>query len=376
MKTNSLLLAAALLAGYRGPAVAQPQTAALPAIARALPAPRTGTLRLQGQVLGPDSSAAPGVTISLAATPLATTDEQGNFDFTVPDAVMEKLPDAWVAIDFTYFSLWQQTVRLGQKAPPNRCSLRVWITMTPYKTVVKEDYRYPPRGPLPRLPAGYPVDGPGQPGTRITESAIANGSQQLPVMPNFPTRPPSPSTPEQLLPVGFLAGATTLGAADARLSAALDRAGYNGRTRYYAYPNGYARTTLIEGIDGEGRPLPLRPQRWPSDRPPKMNWHEWLKNLVVATPGHFRVLVFIVSTADVASSGTTVTAEAARDWVRVGPGILPSFLGSMPYSSGHHCTVWVYEFQKDPGPGQRTQPVTSSYVTLEHLTKSGIMPEH
>jgi hypothetical protein len=141
-----------------------------------------------------------------------------------------------------------------------------------------------------------------------------------------------------------------------RLENAFRSAGY-GQLGYYAVPSGFAMATRLEQFDSDGTPLPI-PARWSSDvAPPKVfSLVSYLRALFGANPGHFRVIVFAVTSAPVAADPhKTVNRDTASLWPTGGASRLPVSYKSIRYVDDEYsCTALIYEFEVD-APG--AQPV-------------------
>lgn len=168
------------------------------------------------------------------------------------------------------------------------------------------------------------------------------------VLRRFPWYPPVPTTfaqvPEQF---GLTGGeGQTYGDLARRLETALNNAGY-GEKAYYSVPGGFALACRLEQIDGDWKPLPP-PHRWGDSQPPLQVFSLWeyLERLFLAQPGHYRLLVFIVTDEPFGFTNTTVTPSMGQAWLFGGVTKLPSAMAQSPASTDTGCFALVYEFKK------------------------------
>ena len=193
--------------------------------------------------------------------------------------------------------------------------------------------------------------------------------------PQFPWPPPRASAteviPRTLLAPG--AGATYLRDVDRRLSAALDRKGYTEKS-YFAVPDGFALVTRIEQIGEDGTPK-NDPDRW-SLKPPRLqrfSLASYLEALFRARPGHYRVIVFIVTPHPFSQAKVAVTPEQASEWLGEGLNQLPEPIGALDFSRpGFACTALVYEFDRPTESDEPKVRVPGALTGRAHLQKSGL----
>jgi hypothetical protein len=145
-------------------------------------------------------------------------------------------------------------------------------------------------------------------------------------IPHFPWPPPEASA-RQRIPSDRLRGTnpkiSLLGVAR-RLEAAFDQAGY-GEIAYYFVPKGFAIVSRLEQIKPDGTPLDV-PDRWSREiaPPPVYSLRAYIEALFSANPGHFRVVVFIVTSEPFAEdTNTQVTRDEALKWLVRGSNKLP-----------------------------------------------------
>jgi hypothetical protein len=156
---------------------------------------------------------------------------------------------------------------------------------------------------------------------------------------------------------------------DAVLVNALTSAGY-GELSYYAVPEGFALVTRMEQINPDGTPST---ERWPSDgREPQFSIAHFIRQLLYAPPGLYRVVVFIVSPAAFTPSPETVSGAQAQGWVSGGANVLPRPLSLKRYSSDHTCTALIYEFERADDPAKSRVNHPGRLTSDAHLERSGI----
>jgi hypothetical protein len=192
-------------------------------------------------------------------------------------------------------------------------------------------------------------------------------------MPDFPWPPPRASAwaviPNELL---VNAGQTepTLGVISDRLEHALDAASYHQRT-FFKVPNGFAMVTQIERLKQDGTPDVER--RWvPIDTAPVFSLENYIKRLLYAERGRYRLVTFVVTDMSFPTSDQTLTAKRASDLARRGALVLQAEEASQTYTPQFHTTALIYEFVKTNRPeAQFVNP--SSLPGWNHLEKAKIV---
>lgn len=177
---------------------------------------------------------------------------------------------------------------------------------------------------------------------KIPTGAQEEGGSHLPW---FPWPPPRASAWE-VIPQEFLvsaSGSTNLLDVDRRITEALEQNGYFDAS-YYEVPSGFALVTRIEHIDSDGKP---KPDRWAVEptRSRPFSLSDYLKALFTATPGYYRLVVFVVSPDSIVPSDVEVTAEEAFEWFTLGGDRLPEWIGRVDFA-GYACTALIYEFER------------------------------
>lgn len=194
-------------------------------------------------------------------------------------------------------------------------------------------------------------------------------------LPAFPWPPPKASGTRDL-PLAWLVDASataTLADLDARLTSALDRLGYGERS-YFGVPGGYALVTRLERIEDDGTPR-AGPERWALDdaRSTSFSLRDYLRALLLARPGHFRVFVFAVTPRAFAATGAAVGASEALAWIGAGFVRLPDAVGAIPLASApFHCTVLIYEFERAAEADPAKVVVPGHVEARQHLVRAGL----
>jgi hypothetical protein len=195
-------------------------------------------------------------------------------------------------------------------------------------------------------------------------------------MPEFPWPPPRASG-SVIIPSSFFRRAAgdriiRLGDVDRQLTEALNVNGYFERS-YYHVPAGFALATRLEQFEDDGRPSEP-PNRWAKERSHHVRWSlsDYIRLLFTAEPGHYRIIVFIVTHKPFSESETGVDRDEAMSWVRSGWKVLPETVTVIPFKDPYYCTAFIYEFlQKAPGNEARLD-VPGLLSADEHLVQAKI----
>lgn len=202
----------------------------------------------------------------------------------------------------------------------------------------------------------------------ITEREAPVKSQPKPElrvsMPAFPWPPPRYSAIANI-PIEFIGykiKSPTLGDVAIKLESALENAGYSERSYYYIL-NGFALITRIERIDVDGRPF-TDDNRWIIGFRPMETFSlaSYIKALFIATPGHYRVIVFAITDRPFAPSSKKADSKEFSELLLSGQNTLPKEIAKLQYSSMYRCTALIYEFI------QKATTKTPSYVYPSNLT--------
>jgi len=172
-----------------------------------------------------------------------------------------------------------------------------------------------------------------------------------PDIPDFPWPPPLASA-MHVLPREFFGdgdGDPTLGGVARRIELALDDGAYFERG-YYRAPGGFAMVTRLERMREDGTPEEGA-RRWSvAGDGEEFSLARYLRNLLVAEPGHYRLISFVVSALPFSASGAAITAGEGESLLSGGLNVMPRPLAEQPFTRDHNATALVYEFVK-PGPG-------------------------
>jgi hypothetical protein len=192
-----------------------------------------------------------------------------------------------------------------------------------------------------------------------------------PVNPVFPWPPPRPSA-LYVLPNNLLVPSTTqpstIGQVSQRLTNALDAAGY-AEIGYYALPSGFVMATQLEQYQDDGSPgIP----RWSSAAPViHFSIKQYVRDLFEAQPGHYRVVVFIVTNQPFVPSRNDVSPAVIRGFVGDGLVWLPPEIDGKTFTPAHHCVAFIYEFKQE-ADGTCDFVAPSELTAIAHLDKAGI----
>jgi hypothetical protein len=232
-----------------------------------------------------------------------------------------------------------------------------------------------------RMSAGVPLEMEAPPGVESPPPAV-QPPDPLPgppvttlFMPSFPWPPPQASAVAQLTQetMDVTPPPRTLGEVDARLRVGLEGAGYVERS-YYSVPGGFAMVTRLEQIEADGRPK-AGSDRWAPDPGPlrPFTLRGYLRALLGANPGYFRILVLVVTPERFYQDETTVTREEAQRWLTSGFNDLPAELARLPADDQIRVTGLIYEFLV-PTVGEAADIAIPGRLTgPTHIQRSGIL---
>jgi hypothetical protein len=197
--------------------------------------------------------------------------------------------------------------------------------------------------------------------------SVCTSGRETPGLPAFPWPPPAGyRTPEPLPldwfgPLDVTAGAwfdlmrRTMG----ELSSDYETALFSGP------PGGFALVARLERIDASGKPYPGR-ARWTTEGQPKLDLVELLGDLFLERPGHFRIVVFVVTDQPNFQADPRVRLPDVRE----GAQVMPRDLATMRLA-GKYVLALVYSFERRQGEPMRAW-VDGSPSTLQHLHAAGI----
>jgi len=153
-----------------------------------------------------------------------------------------------------------------------------------------------------------------------------------------------------------------------RLGRALDEAGYSQRS-FLGVPNGFALATQLERVRPDGEPDVDRRWLQANDDSLPFTLEGYIKRLIFADAGRYRLVIFVVTDQSFAASGPDMSSKDATELTRKGTVTLPTSIAEISYSAQHRCTALVYEFKK-------TKAVEPEFVLpsplsgREHLVKA------
>ena len=201
--------------------------------------------------------------------------------------------------------------------------------------------------------------------------ATADGGDTLP---SFPWPPPTASA-VVVVPSDFFSkqdAPTLLRDVSERLTNALDQNGYGGKG-WYAVPGGFALASGLEQFEADGRSLNDQ-FRFVMDLPPPRitGVMSYLRALVTARQGHYRVIVFIVTPHIFTEEKRLVSPDEARLWPSSGANALPQSVGDLEFTSQYLCTALIYEFERATDNDQPVIKVPGSLTARAHLERAGI----
>ena len=192
--------------------------------------------------------------------------------------------------------------------------------------------------------------------------------------PSFEFPPPAWSGKHRLST--YFGKCKTLGAVASKLEAALDSNRYFSKS-YFQVRGGFALVSGMEQFNENGSCKPDE-DRW-SLRPvieKSFSLLGYLKSLVDATSGYFRVFVFIVTPENLEKSNKTqrITREDAIKWLDSGRGGLSKQIASQKFTAdGTQVIALVYEFRMPESTRKAVQTLPGSLTAEQHLRMSGIL---
>ena len=158
---------------------------------------------------------------------------------------------------------------------------------------------------------------------------------------------------------------------ESALGAAFAKCGY-GEKSFYAVPDGFAMASRLEQMNADGSSAAA--DRWSSETAPIKNFsiESYLRALFGARAGHFRVVVFVITSHSFEQTDVRINEDDARRWVSRGAIELPKKIGEREYTDDYACTALIYEFETLGGGDARF--VEPSQITGRmHLERSGLL---
>jgi len=200
-----------------------------------------------------------------------------------------------------------------------------------------------------------------------------SGSPQR--LPDFPWPPPRASA-ETVIPSEFLRKpgqpVLHLGDVDHILVSGLDANGYYDRS-YYAVPDGFALVTRLEQINSDGTSKTL-PSRWnlAVERLRGFSLSKYFQALFTASPGYYRIIVFIITSHPFSQTDAKVSENQALHWLEAGFERLPPEVKELEYTQEYGCTALVYEFRLASSGAPPTLELPSHLQGRTHLERAKI----
>ena len=196
-------------------------------------------------------------------------------------------------------------------------------------------------------------------------------------IPNFGAPPKASAT--DVLPRRFFedpcGNPVYLADVEQKLVNAFDSCGYTEK-QYYAVEGGFAMVTRLEQINLDGTPKDP-PDRWAAEVQPlkKFSLIAYLRALFTAAVGHYRVIVFVVTSEPIKQQDVSLSREETMAWLTAGENVLPEHIGEIEYTEEHNCTALVYEFEQLDLDELAELKWPSLLQGREHLEKARLLGE-
>lgn len=209
----------------------------------------------------------------------------------------------------------------------------------------------------------------------VTYGEPSKASEELEIFmfTQFPTNPvPKPSA--EVVITKFLSKADNLGDVNSILSSALDQNKYLER-KYMYVPGGFALITQLERIDANGYSA-TESARWNVDiKIPfgDFNIKQYLNALFKAQKGYYRCIVFIVTSKNFQTSGSSPSRAFVDNWLKEGFIRLPLAVEEWKFTKDYIVAAEIYEFTKPENGMEVTLMTPASPSGYIHLTNSGIL---
>jgi hypothetical protein len=201
----------------------------------------------------------------------------------------------------------------------------------------------------------------------------AGAPNSTPDIRSFPWPPPAPSS-SYPIPIEMFAKYKTVGEVTDAIIRALESRGYVERSFYTAGNGGVVLVTRLESIAPDGTPL-NPPDRWRRVIPGRgsgQGFAELVTGLFFATPGYYRVIVFVIGGSPFEKAEKPATEEQATAWLEQSVERLPREIADRPYEKTEGCTALTYEFDvHQEGKPSALKPGRLPAYT--HLERSGLL---
>ena len=192
-----------------------------------------------------------------------------------------------------------------------------------------------------------------------------------PGLPDFPWPPPTPSASQPLPGLLTQLGFITVGQVADWVAQSLDQRSYFDRS-YHSAPNGFAMVTRLERINEDGTPF-AGPDRWPVNVTSEgFSLIRYIEALFAAPEGHYRVIVFVVTSELLIPSGERPTEQYMLGLLSGGADRLPAIVRDAPLTPDHTCVALIYEFEQRGLQGQPALLVPGRLTGRDHLVAAGL----
>lgn len=202
------------------------------------------------------------------------------------------------------------------------------------------------------------------------EAFTTEPPQTRDLIPKFSWPPPEASASAKIPSEFLVEGLDSLKDVATRIEKAFNQAGY-GEKSFYRVPDGFAMVSRIEQFYPDGTPKEP-PDRWAATvRPPRnFSLTSYFEALFTAQEGHYRIIVFIVTSQPFGQTPQAVTPDEANAWVAKGSQVLPATYRELPYTDNHYCIALIYEFEQATRDHEVVFKELSELHGIDHLKKS------
>jgi hypothetical protein len=239
----------------------------------------------------------------------------------------------------------------------------------------------PPAPPVMALPPPPPPPAPSRVGTGRGGQAGPGGQTGPPgneapaqSIPPFEWPPPRASAQANIPPAILTKNRTNLTMGDIAnsLETAFQAAGYV-QFSYYAVPQGFALVSQLEQINSDGTPKDAT-FRWQTTvaAPKVFSISSYFRALLGATPGDYRVVVFIVTPTPLTTQPGAPGFQQAQDWLTGGANKLPDPIRGWPFTADTSCTALIYEFEQASRDANAIELLPSGLTGQMHLQAAGL----
>jgi hypothetical protein len=204
----------------------------------------------------------------------------------------------------------------------------------------------------------------------FTREALPPQTRDLSQIPKFPWPPPEASASAKIPSEFLVEDSASLKDVATRIEKAFNQAGY-GEKSFYRVPDGFAMISRMEQFYPDGTPKEL-PDRWAAKVKPPRNFSlkSYLEALFTPQEGHYRIIVFIVTSQPFGQTPQAVTPDEANAWLAKGSQVLPATYGELPYTDNHYCIALIYEFEQATRDHEVIFKEMSELHGIDHLKKS------